>query len=58
MLNVKSKKFNPFKPKKLEKRREFWPRLQKNRALLDLFLQPIVAFWLDLNQNFVLCRMK
>ena len=45
-------------PKKMKKRREFWPRLQKNRALLDLFLQPSVAFWLDFNQNLVLYRMK
>ena len=31
---------------------------KKNRALLDFFLQPSVAFWLDFNQNFVLYRMN
>ena len=33
-----------FKQKKEKKRREFLPRLQKNRTLLDFFLQPSVAF--------------
>ena len=27
-------------------------------ALLDFFMQPSVAFWLDFNQSFVLYRMK
>ena len=62
MLNVKSEKFNPFKPpppqKKRKKRQEFWPRLQKKIELCSFFLQPSVAFWLDFNKNFVLYRMK
>ena len=58
MLNVKSKKFNPFKQKKIEKRREFWPRLQEKSSSARFFLQPSVAFWLDFNQNFVLSRMN
>ena len=58
MLNVKSQKFHPFKPKKIEKRREFWPRLQKQSSSARFLLQPSVAFWLDFNQNFVLYRMN
>ena len=27
-------------------------------VLLDFFLQPSVAYWLDFNQNFVLYQMK
>ena len=58
MLNVKSLKINPFNPKKIEKRREFWPRLQEKSSSARFFLQPSVAFWLDFNQNFVLYRMN
>ena len=56
MLNVKN--LTILSQKSWKKRREFWPLLQKNRALLDFFLQPSVAFWLDFNQNLVLYRMK
>ena len=42
---------------KKEKMREFWPRLQKNPALLDFF-QPSVALWLDFNSNLVFYRMQ
>ena len=48
MLNVKSEKCNPFKPKN-EKRREFWRRLQTKLSSW---------FRLDFHQNFVLYRMK
>ena len=44
--------------KKIEKRREFWPRLQEKSSSAWFFLQPSVAFWLDFNQNFVLYRMN
>ena len=37
MLNVKSQQFNPFKQKKNEKRREFWPRLQKISSSARIF---------------------
>ena len=37
ILNVKNKKFNPFKPKKNEKKREFWPRLQKKSNSAQFF---------------------
>ena len=50
MLKVKN--LTHLSNKKIEKRREFWPRLQ------EIFLQPSVAFWLDFNQHFVLYRMN
>ena len=56
MLNVKNLTF--LSQKKMKKRREFWPRLQKKSGSARFFLQPSVAFWLDFNQNFVLYRMK
>ena len=57
MLHVKNETL--FKPKKNEKRREFLPRLQKKIKLSStFFLQPSVAFQLDINPNFVLYRMQ
>ena len=55
MLNVKNL---THLSKKIEKRREFWPRLQEKSSSARFFLQPGVAFWLDFNQNFVLYRMN
>ena len=43
MLNVKSKKFNPFNPKKNEKRREFWPRLQEKSSSARFFFCNLVS---------------
>ena len=37
---------------KIEKSREFWPRLQKKWSSARFFLHPSVAFWLNFNQNF------
>ena len=55
---LKFKLLTLFNPKNFNKRREFLPRLQKNGALLDFFLQPSAAFYLDFNYNLVLCRMQ
>ena len=55
MLKVKN--LTLLSPKN-EKRREFWPRLQKKSSSAPFFLQPSAAFWLDFNQNFVLYRIK
>ena len=30
----------------------------KKIQLCSIFLQPSVAFWLNFNQNFILCQMK
>ena len=48
MLKVKN--LTHLTPKKIEKRREFWPRLQEKSSSARFFLQPSVAFWLDFNQ--------
>ena len=56
MLNVKN--LTLLSPKKWKKGGKFDHGCKKNRALLDLLLQPSVAFGLDFNQNFVLYRMK
>ena len=56
MLKVKN--LTLLSQKKNEKRREFWPRLQKKSSSARFFFQPSVAFWLDFNQNLVLYRMK
>ena len=56
MLKVKN--LTHLSKKKIEKRREFWPRLQEKSSSARFFLQPSVAFWLDFNQNFVLYRMN
>ena len=56
MLKVKN--LTHLSKKKIEKRREFWPRLQKKSSSARIFMQPSVAFWLDFNQNFVLYRMN
>ena len=56
MLNVKN--LTHLTPKKLKKGGNFDYGCKKNRALLDFFLQPSVAFWADFNQNFVLYRMN
>ena len=58
MLKVKNLTLLIKAPKKWKKGGNFYHGWKKNRALLDLFLQPSVAFWLDFNQNFVLYRMK
>ena len=58
MLNVKSKKINPFKPKKWTKRREIVTTVAKKSSSARFLLQPSVAFWLNLNQNFAFDRMK
>ena len=57
MLNVKSYKFNPFKPQKIKKA-GILTTVAKKIELCSICLQPSVAFWLDFNQNFVLYRMK
>ena len=44
--------------KKMKKGGNFDHGCKKNRALLDFFVQPNVAFWLDFNQNFVLYRIN
>ena len=56
MLKVKN--FTHLSKKKIEKRREFWLRLQEKSSSARFFLHPSVAFWLDFNQNFVLYRMN
>ena len=56
MLKVKN--LTLLSPPKIKKGGNFDHGCKKIRALLDLFLQPSVAFWLDLNQNVVLYRMK
>ena len=56
MLKVKN--LTHLSKKKIEKRREFWPRLQEKSSPARFFLQPSVAFWLAFNQNFVLYRMN
>ena len=58
MLNVKSWKFNPFKPEKKFKKAGILTTVAKKIEVCSIFLQPSVAFWLDFNQNFVLYRMK
>ena len=55
MLKVKN--LTHLSPQKMKKGGNFDHGCKKNRALLDFFLQPSVAFWLDFNQNFVLYRM-
>ena len=52
MLNVKSKKLNPFKQKKNERKAGILTTVARS------FLQPSVAFWPDFNQNLVLYRMN
>ena len=44
--------------KKIEERREFWPRLQKKSSFARFFLQPSVKFWLDFSQNYILYQMS
>ena len=56
MLKVKN--LTHLTPQKMKKGGNFDHGCKKNRALLDFFLQPSVAFWLDFNQNFVLYRMN
>ena len=56
MLKVKN--LTLLSPEKLKKAGILTTVAKKNRALLHLFLQPCVAFWLDFNQTFVLYRMK
>ena len=46
----------PFLSQKIEKRREFLPRLQKK--ISSAFLQPSVRFYIDFNQNLVIYRMQ
>ena len=56
---LKIKKLTLLSPKKIEKKAGILTKgCKKNRTLLEFFLQPSVAFWLDFNQNFVLYRMK
>ena len=56
MLKVKNLTHST--PPKMKKGGNFDRGCKKNRALLDFFLQPSVAFWLDFNQNLVLYRMN
>ena len=56
MLKVKN--LTHLSKKKLKKGGNIDHGCKKNRTLLDFFLQPSVAFWLDFNQNFVLYRMN
>ena len=53
MLKVKN--LTPLSPKKWKKSGNFD---QKKSSSAQFFLQPSVAFWFDLNQNFVLYRIK
>ena len=55
---LKIKNLTHLSKKKLKKGGNFYHGCKKNRALLDFFLQPSVALWLDFNQNFVLYRMN
>ena len=55
---LKVKKFNPFKPKKNEKKAGILKTVAKKWSSARFILQPSVAFWLDFNQNFVLYRKK
>ena len=50
MLNVKSKKNNPFKPKKKKKGGNFDHGCKKNRALLDFFCKVVSRFGLILTK--------
>ena len=56
MLKVKN--LTLLSKKKKKKGANFDHGCKKNRALLDFFLQPTVAFWFYFNQNLVLYRMK
>ena len=51
MLNVRNKKFNPFKPKKMNKKAGILTTIaKKNRALLDFFSNLVSRFSLILTK--------
>ena len=56
MLKVKN--LTHLSKKKKEKDGNFEHGCKKKPSFARIFLQPSVAFWLDVNQKFVLCRMK
>ena len=58
MLNVKNLTLLISHKKKRKKGGNFDYGCKKKSISARFFLQPNVAFWLDLNQNFVLYRMK